>query len=246
MHIYIYTKVIHNKEAIISCKVCHVRFSHLPIVHTSFQDLGTATYLIIIQVLYTYQVSSIAHKFIAGVCIGSLVECLELQVHNHIQNNMKLYYVYILVLTSQLIHTGMNSFNKLSVYFIFCVVTSCQSLSEIKETMPIIRKIGEHFNMRCPLYPCNQSGIYNFTKVNMSTGQLELVYQGRELGTTITDLSDAGTYCCKPHCAGNTQSCCVNIQGIQPHNRVINWISKSGLIVVFNFATWKRHNLTCG
>ena len=126
--------------------------------------------------------------------------------------------------TLQLARIGFNKFIVcLSVvYMLFCVVMPCQSLSEIKETAPLIKKIGEQFNMRCPLHPCNESGIYNFTKVNMNTGKLELVYQGRELDTIITDLSDAGTYCCKPYCDDNTRSCCVNIQGIQ-HNYA-KWI----------------------
>lgn len=87
-------------------------------------------------------------------------------------------------------------------------------MSEIKETTTLIKKIGERFNMRCPLHPGDENGIYSFTKMNKSTGKLELVHQGRDLDMTITDLSDAGIYCCKPHCANNTKSCCVNIQGI--------------------------------
>ena len=91
---------------------------------------------------------------------------------------------------------------------------ACQSLSETKGTTPLIKQIGEHFNMQCPLHPRNENGFYNFTKVDVSTGKLELVHQGRELDITITDFSDAGTYCCTAHCANNTKSCCVNIQGI--------------------------------
>ena len=91
---------------------------------------------------------------------------------------------------------------------------ACQSLSETKGTTPHIKQIGEHFNMRCPLHSCNENDFYNFTKVDMSTGKLELVHQGRELDTTITNLSDAGTYCCTAHCANITKSCCVNIQGM--------------------------------
>ena len=118
-------------------------------------------------------------------------------------------------------------------------MTSCQSLSKTKETgtIHLIKNIGEHFNMRCPLHPCNESGIYDFTKVNTSTGKLDLVHQGRELDTTFTDLSDAGTYCCKPHCANNTKSCCVNIQGIQ-HNYA-KWVWKSGPIG--RGITWYMH-----
>ena len=95
---------------------------------------------------------------------------------------------------------------------------SCQSLSEIKETTPTIKRIGEHFNMGCLYHSCIETAgdICNFTKVNKSTGKLEFVQQGRVLDTTITDFSDAGTYCSTPHCANNTE-CCVKIQGIQPH-----------------------------
>lgn len=84
--------------------------------------------------------------------------------------------------------------------------------------------------MRCPLHPGDENGIYSFTKMNKSTGKLELVHQGRDLDMTITDLSDAGIYCCKPHCANNTKSCCVNIQGI--YNIIMQTgFGKSSLIV---------------
>ena len=84
----------------------------------------------------------------------------------------------------------------------------------------IVKKIGEHFNMRCPSHPCIETAgeIYGFTKINSTTGTSELIHKGRVMHMTITDYSDAGTYCCTTHCTNNTEPCCINIQGRQPHN----------------------------
>ena len=115
----------------------------------------------------------------------------------------------------------------------FCAVRFCQPLSEIKGTTPIIKKIGDHFNMRCPFYPCIETAgnICNFTKVNENTGKPELVHQGRVLNITIAEFNDAGTYCYTPHCASNTESCCINIQGMQLH--IILCINPVGYFITY-------------
>ena len=63
--------------------------------------------------------------------------------------------------------------------------------------------------MRCPPHPCTEvaGDTYNFTKDS------ELIHQGRYLSKTITDINDAAVYCCIPHCANNTEPCCLNVGG---------------------------------
>ena len=105
----------------------------------------------------------------------------------------------------------------------FCTVTTCQPLSEIKGTATVIKNYGETFTMRCPSHPCTQAAgdIYSFT------GDSELIHQGRFLSKTITDINDAAVYCCTPHCANNTEPCCLNIGGTYIYYYVHVSIAKS-------------------
>ena len=77
--------------------------------------------------------------------------------------------------------------------------------------------------MRCPSHPCTEEAgdIYNFT------GDSKLIYQGRYLSKTITDINDAAMYCCTPHCVNNIEPCCVNVGGMYIYHYVHVSIARS-------------------
>ena len=95
-----------------------------------------------------------------------------------------------------------------------CIVATCQPLSYMNETAPIVKTYGETITMWCPYHPCTETtgDICNFTKINGGS-QLD-IYQGKVFSLTVKDVNDTGTYCCVPYCANDTEPCCVNIEGM--------------------------------
>lgn len=98
----------------------------------------------------------------------------------------------------------------------FHIVRTCQLLSTVNGTIQAYKKQGENFSFRCLSHPCTETagGIYNFTKLNETTKELVPMYQGRVFRKAITDMNDAGIYCCIAHCANSTEPCCDHIAGI--------------------------------
>ena len=81
-----------------------------------------------------------------------------------------------------------------------------------------IKSQGETFQLHCSSPSHNNErtaagDIYNFTKFNESTGELESIHQGKMFSKMITNYDDAGTYCCAPQYANNTKSCCHHVTG---------------------------------
>ena len=95
-----------------------------------------------------------------------------------------------------------------------CTVRICQPLNKLKG-ITAIKGLGETFKFHCSSSSHNERAgdIYNFTKLSESTGELESIYQGKEFSKTITNYSDAGTYCCAPQYANSIESCCYHITG---------------------------------
>ena len=96
-----------------------------------------------------------------------------------------------------------------------CIVATCQPLSFMNETAPIVKTYGEAITMRCPDHSCTETAgdICNFTKTN-KVSQLD-IYQGKVLSLTVKDVNDTETYyCCVPYCADDTEPRCVNIEGM--------------------------------
>lgn len=105
----------------------------------------------------------------------------------------------------------------ITVYYIFCIVRVCQPLNKISRTPPIIKAYGDDLTVRCSSHSCTKTAgnVYDsFTKLNKTSRKLEPIHQGNTFSKTVTNFTDSGIYCCAPHCANNTESCCFNIAGI--------------------------------
>ena len=89
-------------------------------------------------------------------------------------------------------------------------------MSKTQGSIQTIKRLGENFRFVCPSDSCTITAgeIYNFTKLNDSTKELELIHQGRDFSKTITEYSDAGVYCCTAQCASNVEPCCHHITGM--------------------------------
>jgi len=72
--------------------------------------------------------------------------------------------------------------------------------------------------MLCSYQSCTDtaSGVHNFTKLNDTTQELQTIYQGNIFKKPINDFSDGGIYCCS-RCTNYSESCCLNIGGIQTY-----------------------------
>ena len=89
-------------------------------------------------------------------------------------------------------------YSQLLLCIYFCTARKCQPLSKMKG-ITAIKSHGETFQLHCssPSHINERTAagdIYNFTKFNESTGELESIYQGKIFSKMITNYDDAGTY----------------------------------------------------
>ena len=102
----------------------------------------------------------------------------------------------------------------ITVAIYFRTARICQPLNKMKG-ITALKSHRETFQLLCssPSHNEGAGDVYNFTKLNESSGELESIYQGKMFSKTITSYDDAGTYCCASQYANNTKSCCYHVTG---------------------------------